>query len=614
MCGILGYMGYRPPTDEEFKRALSKLVSRGPDGESLYRKVIRDEMVYLGHRRLAIIDTDTRSAQPMASECGRYVVVYNGEIYNYRELRSQLITRGHSFRTQSDTEVLLEGFRAFGESFWDQLNGIFAFAILDQESGDLRLVRDRLGVKPLYYADLSQGLYFASDIAALLEFGDLPVEPDYLGIDSFLSFGYVPQPATGFKAIRQISPGYQFFHAVGRGKMTQWWTLPLGAKKHIGTDAELIDEFGARLGEAVKRQLTSDVPVGAFLSSGTDSFAIVKAMCEQGGAPERVYSIGFEDPAFNELPETRLAAEALGVPLDASIFSFDGNDFLSPLPCLLDPFADSSSLAVYQLCQHASKKHKVVLSGDGADEMLAGYGTYDASKYAQIYRAVPSLIRRGFIEPLAKCLPDIGGRYTLGDKARRFVHGASMGRWLDHASWRVIVSEEDKQGLYTPHMQTETKGRSPFADYAAKMELAEAAGHEPLDCMLYADLTYYLPSDMLMKVDKMSMAHGLEVRVPFLDHDLVEWCWSLPVHLKRYHGIGKVVLREIIRDSYPEQLARMPKKGFNVCVPSLRAPVGRLQHILQSKKIKDFSGWGEYHRFLVNFSLTVLDQWAHRVR
>ncbi len=350
--------------------------------------------------------------------------------------------------------------------------------------------------------------------------------------------------------------------------------------------------------------------MGAFLSSGTDSFAIVKAMCDLGSKPDKVYSVGFKNNEFDELPFSKLAAKALGVPIDATIFRADELSCKAPLEHLVDPFADSSCLAVYLLCCVAAKTHKVVLSGDGADELLAGYPTYGAHRYAKTYRLLPKPIREKLISPLLTYIPDKGGKYTWSETPNRFAHGASKGKWLDHASWRVIFPERSKTTFYNPWMRDKVKDNNPLKSYVLKMQEAESAGQHPLDCMLYADLVHYLPSDMLLKVDKMSMAHGLEVRVPFLDHEFVEWCWRLPVHLKRQNGVGKRVLRASIENSYPKELSQRPKSGFNVLIPDFKPEMNHLHKILTPNKLEKFSGWGQYHRFIARFAVQVLNQWA----
>jgi len=608
MCGIVGYFdytqrGWSVPVDA-FDVMIDAMAHRGPDGRGRLQRL----GVGLGHRRLAIIDVDERAAQPMASPDEKVHLTYNGEIYNFPELRRQLEGLGHVFRTTSDTEVLLHAYLEWDLACVDRLSGIFAFGIYDARKNRLWLVRDHLGVKPLFYADVKGALLFASDVRPILLVPEFDDEADLEGVDAYFTFSYVPAPLTGYRHIRQLPPGHQMVVEDGRVRIEPYWSLPLEAPKLRGSVDALVDQFDARLKAVVKQQMVSDVPLGGFLSSGTDSFAIIRAMEAANPGQTRAFSVGFTDPRFDELPGSLQAAEALGVTLASETMTLDYSALCDRVrPHTREPFADSSSLPTYLLCQMARRQVTVALSGDGADETLGGYATHDAAAAAARYRHWPRWVRQGIVRPLTKLLPEVGGKYSLREKAGRFVAGAEQGRWRDHASWRVVFTRELKRRAYTEEFWDAARNFDPLGRYAEPMRRAERAGCGELDCLLYADQTFYLPSDMLVKVDRMSMAHSLEVRVPFLDKDLVEFCWRLPVELKRDNGLGKIVLRRAIADPYPDELARRPKSGFNMACDS-RAPrtIPLANRFCRPTPLRYGQTFGRYHQLMIRYLLALL--------
>ena len=607
MCGIVGYFdttssGFELP-ETLFDRMIDAMAHRGPDG----RGRLQRPGLGLGHRRLAIIDVLDRAAQPMKAPGLDVHLIFNGEIYNFPDLRRELEALGHVFATTSDTEVLLHGYLEWDLACVERLNGIFAFAVHDGRRNRLWLVRDPLGVKPLFYADTGRVVAFASEVTPLLAMPSVDTRPDPRGIDAYFTFSYVPAPMTGYRGIRQILPGQHLLIESGRRAFTKYWDLPLSAPKLAGSEEELTAEFDRLLRESVKRQMISDVPLGGFLSSGTDSFAIVRAMTAARPGQTRAFSVGFTDVRFDELPWTARAAAALGVPLETRRMDLDMGSLCEEVaPHSREPFADSSALPTYQLCRMAAGHVKVALSGDGADEMLAGYATYPASTRARQYRRAPRWLRRSVLAPLARALPDTGGKYSLGETARRFVLGAEQGPWRDHASWRVVFHQVLKRLCYTSEFWNQVKDFDPIDLYAQPMRRAHEAGCETLDCLLYADQTFYLPNDMLVKVDRMSMAHGLEVRVPFLDKDLVEFCWRLPAAMKRRRR-GKYILRRSIAEEYPAALARRPKSGFNMAYDAARPPRPRLENpFCRPITLEPGHTFGRYHRLMIEYLLKFL--------
>ena len=608
MCGIVGYFDYTRGlyhiNPELFDKIIDTLAHRGPDGRGKFQL----PGIGLGHRRLAILDTSEKGAQPMCDPDRQVWLVSNGEIYNFLELKKELEHSSHTFISRSDSEVLLHAYHEWELSCLSRLKGMFAFAIWDSRFNRLWLVRDHLGIKPLFYADYKGKIIFASEISAILSFPDFPADYDPYGIDTYFTYGYVPAPLTGYKHIRQLLPAQYLLVENGSIKRSTYWNIPLKTPKLHHSEQEYIDEFDHIFTLAVKQQMISDVPLGAFLSSGTDSFAVLRAMKQIAGNNTTAFSIGFHEKTYDELDNTKLAAEALGVKLVSKRIDVDPETLTEKIShhCL-EPFADSSCLPTYLLCEMASKYVKVSLSGDGADELLAGYPVYKANMYAQIYRNIPSWIRRGIIRPLVQWLPDFGAKYTLREKITRFVHGAEQGKWRDHATWRIIFTPEMKKYLYTSDFSKELKGFDPIDLYAKHLHYAKEQGCSDLDCYLYADQRFYLPNDMLAKIDRMSMAHGLEVRVPFLDLDLINFIWSLPDFMKINSRRLKYILRKTIDDYYPPQLQRLPKSGFNMAFHSSFFSNRNFgNRYCVKKNLNYFKLFGKYHYSMIKYLLAIL--------
>ena len=565
MCGIAGIHHLEnsdTPVSQQVLDAMTDAVAhRGPDG----RGTIRFPGIGLGHRRLSIIDPTDAGHQPMGTPAGDVWIAYNGEIYNFQELRKELGKKGYAFRSRTDTEVLLNSFLEWDLDCLEKLNGIFAFAIWDGRSKRLWLVRDPLGVKPLFYSVSRGQLSFASEIQALWKNPAVERRADPEGLDAFLTFSFVPAPLTGYSNVKQLLPGQWLLAERGSIRCRKYWDLPVDAPKLRESDAELHERFGELWRDVIRRQRVADVPVGCFLSGGVDSFSVARALQSVSEGQAKAFTMGFREPSFDESALARLAATSLGVDFHSDLLDIQPDEGLSEIfGHAQEPFADSSMLAVYKLSQLTRRKVKVALSGDGADELLAGYPTYRASQVAPFFRIVPRSVREHVLPWLIAKLPHTGKKYAPSQLLSRFVYGANRGKWKDHASWRVICTDAVKKEIYSPELLELSRGFDPLERYWGPMQRLEGSGLSDLDIWLYADLTFYLPNDMLVKVDRMSMAHGLEVRVPYLDRELVEFCWRLPDHLKMNWREGKAILRGSERPYVPKALARIPKKGFNV--------------------------------------------------
>jgi len=566
MCGITGIFEYtnsHPVSEQLLKKMTDSLAHRGPDADGLYIS----GPVGLGHRRLSILDLSEHGNQPMKIFDGRMVITYNGEIYNYIELREELIQHGHKFFSQSDTEIIIRAYYEWGTDCLKKLSGIFAFAIWDEQSQTLFLARDPLGVKPLFYSIDNKTFWFGSEIKAIL--CDPRVKRDFSdeGLDAFFTFSYSTAPATGLQAIQQLLPGHYAKVDTNGIEIIQYWKIPYQENQIERPFDELLCEYESIFNRVVRRQLRSDVPVGVFMSGGLDSSAVALSINQLKRQDVTGFSVGFTDSSFNELPYARSVAEALQIKLIEENLDFNAVELIQEISKYTEePTADSSMIAVYLLCKMTSRHLKVALSGDGADEILAGYETYRANELAMYYRMIPSFIRRFLIKPIVKSIPISNRKYNLHQVANRFVNGAEAGPGRDHCCWRIMFDNALKDRLYTEDFCRRIHRHDPVGRYFNALEgppkhLGSLAGY------LNADTTFYLPNDMLVKIDRMSMAHGLEVRVPFLDIDMVTFCMNLPPDFKLHKGkIRKHILRQSLRGKLPQQILDRPKSGFNIPV------------------------------------------------
>ena len=562
MCGICGILNFdgQPTSVELLSSMTDSLQHRGPDARGIHI----DGPVGLGHRRLAIIDLSESGQQPMTNEDNSIWITYNGEIYNFVEVRKELQERGHIFRSGSDTEVILHAYETWGVDCLTRFNGMFAFALWDSNIQRLWLVRDRLGIKPLFYLRRNDRFLFASEIKGILCDSTVKREVNLRGLHHYLSLNYTPAPYTLFSDIRQLPPAhFMLVERDGQTRLENYWDVSYRQKRGE-SETVLIEELEYRLSEAIKSQMVSDVPLGAFLSGGVDSSSIVYWMSRHADQPVKTFSIGFHEKTFNELGYARKVAAICKTDHHEQIVTADT---VNVLPKIVwhaeEPTADSSMLPVYHLSKMTRERVTVALSGDGADETLAGYETYSAYYLAKFYRLIPGFFRQNILSPMVERLRPSNSKMSWDFKLKIFVRRAELDYEAGHASWRTIFDEDAKREFYTSDILASLGNVNTFDLYRTVFSQTDAV--HPLDRMLYADTHFYLPNDMLTKVDRMSMAHSLEVRVPFLDHQLVEFAASLPPNLKLNNFLyGKYALKKMLHRHMPEVPVGRKKQGFNI--------------------------------------------------
>lgn len=563
MCGIAGIVdlaGRRTPRPEIVQRMGDRLRHRGPDGAGL---TTLPGLVF-GHRRLAIIDP-AGGAQPMASADGSLIVTYNGEIYNFRELREELGRQGHCFRTRSDTEILLAGWRAWGRGLLDRLRGMFAFALWDDGSQVLLFARDRLGEKPLYHARDALGrLVFASEIEALLEAlpGTPPLDPE--AVADYLALGYVPDPKAIRQGVRKLPPAhYLELHRGGPPREPARYWRPRFADRHRGTLDELALELRRRLDEAVRLRLVADVPLGAFLSGGVDSAGIVALMAGAVERPVVTCSLGFADAGLDETLLAGLVAARYRTDHRERRVAVDACALLDRVAGAMgEPFADSSALPTYLVSALARERVTVALSGDGGDELFAGYRRYPFHLREERAKAVlPAAARKALLGPAARLWPRLDWA-PRPLRAKATLEGLAADTAAAYLRAVTPLPPADRQRILAPGLTRRLGGYDPASVIARHMDDADT--DDPLARAQHADLMTWLPGRMLVKVDRASMAHGLEVRPPLLDHELVEWAAGLPAWAKLGRGSGKRVLKQALEPLVPAPILAGRKRGFSI--------------------------------------------------
>jgi asparagine synthase (glutamine-hydrolysing) len=559
MCGIAGRVNFRSgaPVDRAIVARMSGLLAhRGPDGQDLWT----EGHVGLGHRRLAIIDLSDGGRQPMAYADGRLRITFNGEIYNYRELRSDLQGRGHRFHTQSDTEVILAAYAEYGASCVERLNGMFAFGIWDRVKRTLFLARDRVGKKPLYYRFDGDGIAFASEPKAFLAEPGFASRADLSAIDWYLSYQYVPAPLSALAGVRRLEPAHHLLVGGEGSEPQRYWRLQYGRKLRL-SEQDAAEQVLAKLDAAVRRRLVSDVPLGAFLSGGIDSASIVALMARAGGGPVKTFSIGFEEDAYNELPFARMVAERYATDHHEFIVRPDAVELVPKIAWHYnEPFADSSAIPTFYLSELTRRHVTVALNGDGGDESFAGYDRYSAIVLAQRYARLPRVIRRTIATTL-ELLPAAELRSTIG-RARRFVEPMDLPVERRYCRWMMHFTPDMKEWLCTPDFRAAAGARDPDELLLKRYRATDAP--DIIDATLDVDLQTYLPDDLLVKVDIATMAHGLEARSPLLDYELMEFLASLPATYKVKRGAKKYILKKAVADLLPPAILSRPKRGFGV--------------------------------------------------
>jgi asparagine synthase (glutamine-hydrolysing) len=556
------------------------LVHRGPDDEGYFM----EGNVGLGMRRLTVIDLVT-GHQPIANEDGRIWIVFNGEIYNYPELRKTLEQQGHVFATNTDTEAIIHAYEEYGEACVRQLNGMFAFAIWDGHKRKLLLARDRLGVKPLYYFLNEHCLVFGSELKALLAHHEVPRVIDLEALDSFLTFEYIPAPLSIFQRIHKLLPGHTLVLQDGHVTIRQYWELQF--KPLEGPEEELGHALYDLLQDAVRLRLVSDVPLGAFLSGGIDSSTIVCLMSEIMDQPAQTFSIGFDDPSYNESRYARIVADHFGTEHHELTIRPDVVTLVEGLVKYLDePLADVSIFPTYLVSQLARRNVTVVLSGDGGDELFAGYEWYLADKLARSYRRLPAAVRTRWLPWVVNRIPPSPRKKGLINKLKRFVEGAVLPEALRHFRWNIFLTDAAKQRLYSAELRRAAEPLDASARWTAYLQAAEAA--DPLGQEQFADIKTYLADDILVKVDRMSMANSLEARTPYLDYRVVEFAARLPSHLKLRGLQTKYLLKRCMATKLPRDILTRRKEGFSIPMKNwLRQELRPLlQEVLSPARLK----------------------------
>jgi len=566
MCGICGIVQAKNeiPIPNSLLRAMCQtIVHRGPDDEGIFI----EKNVALGTRRLSIIDVEG-GHQPLSNEDGSIWIAYNGEVYNFPELRKELISLGHRFSTRTDTETIIHSYEEWGETFVNKLRGMFVFALWDRRKERLILVRDRIGIKPLYYTLLDdKTLVFGSELKSILVHPDVRRTLSAHALDLFLTLEYIPAPFSIFKNIFKLAPGYLLIYENGTVDIKKYWDIQPNKQPEIKFSkdnlAAVMDELYSLLKESVSLRLISDVPLGAFLSGGIDSSAIVGLMRELGASPLKTFSIGFEDASYNELEHARRIAQKFSTDHEEFILRPQILDLTEKLVQHLDePLGDFSIFPTFLVSKMARSHVKVILSGDGGDELFGGYEHYQAQKISQLNSI-------GFFQkPLywaIKNFPPSPKKKGLWNKLRRYLEGLEHGPELRHLRWMMFLTQKDKQSLYSRELVNELGGiqqiheLSPFEEYFQNIRDFDSTNGE-----LYLDLKTYLADDILVKVDRMSMATSLETRVPLLDHKIVEFVSNLPGELKVKGLTTKWIFKKTMERLLPQETIYRRKEGFSI--------------------------------------------------
>jgi asparagine synthase (glutamine-hydrolysing) len=535
---------------------------RGPDDSGIWS----DELCALGHRRLAIIDLSPAGRNPLSNEDGSIWITFNGEIYNFQQLRHDLERLGYRFRTRTDTEVVVSAYEQWGVEAIRRLRGMFAFGLWDRRKRRLLIARDRVGKKPLFYTQAGDRFVFASELQGLLAARDIPREVEPSAIDAYLEWGYVPAPDTAFKGVKKLPPAHWMTVDLGSGepqiRIERYWALEYEPKLSI-SEEEASEAIREKLAEAVRLRLISDVPLGAFLSGGIDSSIVVGLMARASGHPVKTFSIGFKEAAYNEVDHARRIAEKWGTDHHEFIVEPDA---LSVLPRLVrhygEPYADSSAIPTFYVSQMTRKKVTVALNGDGGDESFAGYERYLGNRLAERLQSIPGSKMTARV--LSRALPDSLNPRNRLRQARRFLSVATHPMEKRYGHWVAFFGDAAKQRLYARQFRSSLNGRGS-GDWISSL-FEQARGLDPVDAAMSVDVNSYLPYDLLVKVDITSMSNSLEARSPFLDHEVMEFAARLPASYKLRGKQAKYLLKRAFADLLPPENVNRRKMGFGVPV------------------------------------------------
>jgi len=585
MCGICGEISFnnKGVKAETIQRMCRVLEHRGPDDEGMVfisgnqHVELRNPLeltpiencfeIAMGHRRLSIIDLSAAGHQPMCNEDGRIWIVFNGEIYNFQEIRTELAEKGHFFKSKSDTEVILHAYEEWGVECLSHLRGMFAFAIWDSNLQRLFMARDRLGKKPLVYFSQNGRFAFASEIKALLQIPDVERKVNDIAIHHYLTYQYVPSPDTIFEGIKKLPPAhYLLYDRDGSIKVERYWKLNFNENCQTYSDIkELEDRIRTELEESVKLRLISDVPLGAFLSGGVDSSLVVGIMAKMSRKPVKTFSIGFEEKEFDELSYARLVSKHFATEHHEFIVKPNAIEILPKLVWHYnEPFADSSAIPTYYVAKMTKDYVKVVLTGDAGDENFAGYPRYLRSKLLIFFLKMPKRLRRDFFPSFLRMIAQFHWREKTFNRLAAYVESISSNQVRNYAEQVTICNAKSKEDLYSYDFNEVMKGTDSVEYLLTKFH--EVRINDLIDQLLYLDINTYLPEDLLVKMDIATMANSLEARVPFLDHQLMEFVATIPSSLKLRGTVAKYILKKAFKEFLPEAIFKRKKMGFGVPV------------------------------------------------
>ncbi|MBT6052775.1 MAG: asparagine synthase (glutamine-hydrolyzing) [Candidatus Scalindua sp.] len=576
MCGIAGiaYNNGRPVEHNILKEMIRALKHRGPDDEGIH--VINNPQsaickpsiqIGLGHRRLSIIDLTKSGHQPMTNEDDTIWLTFNGEIYNFKELRTDLIKQNHTFKSNSDTEVIVHGYEEYGEELFNKLNGMFAFGLWDTTNQALYLVRDRYGQKPLYYSHSQTGIVFGSEIKSLLKHPDIKSEIDIHNLSRYLSYEYIPAPYSIFKNINKLLPGHFIKWNNGTVSTTPYWQINFNEVDTSNTLSvtEIEHHLIYLLKQATRRRIISDVPLGVFLSGGIDSSAIVGLMSELIPADQiKTFSIGFEEESFDESSHARSVSQFFGT--DHHEQTLTPNKMLEMLPDIWnimdEPFADASILPTYLLSKFTREHVTVALGGDGSDELFAGYDPFQAHLAARYYEKIPNSIHNNIISPIINRLPVSTKNMSMDFKLKQFMKGIPYKTAIRNQVWLGSFDKEEQRNIFTEDINHTLNDFDPYGDIPKSYNGTKF--RNSLDEIIYCYSKFYLPDDILTKVDRASMATSLEVRSPFLDVEFAEFANRIPSRLKMKGLTRKYILKRSLQNKIPKEILYRKKKGFGI--------------------------------------------------
>ena len=555
MCGIAGFTGGGNRSDLE--NMIAAIKHRGPDDEGVF--LVGD--VGLAHARLSVIDLSERGHQPMFNDDKTIGIVFNGEIYNFKELRNELIKLGYKFKSDTDTEVIIYLYEEFGESCFERLNGMFAIGLYDFRLGKLILARDKMGKKPLYWAIFGGTLMFASELRAIMEHRIFKKELNLDALNKYLTYEYVPTPHSIFKNVYKLEPASYLVYQNKEIKKIKFWEIEFN-NSDISFD-EAITQLDKKINESVKLRMVSDVPFGVFLSGGLDSSTIAYYAQKNSSRKIKTFSVNFEEKSFDESKYAQKVSDILGTEhYDQLLTTKNLIETLSTIDLIDEPIGDASIIPTYLLSKHARNYVTVALGGDGGDELFAGYPTFQADVLAGIYEKIPTLIKKIFLEKIIHKIPETDNNFSLGFRLKTFVKGLGGDKNYRHHRWLGSFTAEEKEKLFKREIWNEIDAKKDFEEIDYYLKNIKAEDHRNKTLGLY--MRTYLMDEVLVKVDRASMKNSLEIRSPFLDPNLVELANSLPFSFKLKGFTTKYILKKLMEDKLPGSIVYRKKKGFGI--------------------------------------------------